>query len=124
MKDDVQKILSLCQERISDFIEQQDPRYEWPEKFFKQIVSEVEESKAEYRDNNQVYLEDELGDIFHALMMLYSSCAAEGKISSVENVFKRCCKKFSERHQGDWGEVKKKQKIALQEEHQKLYENK
>ena len=48
---------------------------------------------------------------------------SEGKITSVEKVFERCWKKFSERvnikdgsDNWDWEEVKKKQKEKLKKE--------
>jgi hypothetical protein len=39
----------------------------------------------------------------------------------VERIFERCCKKFSERAEGNWDEVKVNQKAALKSEHEEKY---
>ena len=92
-----QQILSLSQARISTFAAGEDFRYEGAETYFKKIREEIEEAQDENKDSNQVYLEDELGDIVWDYFMLCNALIQEGKISNIENVLKRCYKKFSER---------------------------
>ena len=75
--------------------------------------------------NKQVFLEDELGDVFWDYICLLESLELSGKISK-EKVFERCYRKFSERlsifdgsDNGDWQTVKQKQKERLEKEHLK-----
>lgn len=91
--------------------------------YFDAIKDEVEESRKEDKKDNSVYLEDELWDILWDYMNLLYFLEKEGKIS-VESVTRRALKKYSERTQWlkdgiSWEEIKKKQKIELQNEHNK-----
>ena len=89
--------------------------------FVEWIENEMIEMKDELRLWNRVLLEDELWDIFWDYICLLENLEQEGKISK-EKVFDRCWTKFSERlksdgsDNGDWAEVKKKQKEKLIQE--------
>jgi NTP pyrophosphatase (non-canonical NTP hydrolase) len=89
---------------------------------------ELEEALAENKQNNSVYLEDELWDIFWDYLCLLNSLKAEWKINSVGNVFKRAYRKFSWRINENtwennwlWKDVKAKQKEELKKEHNLIY---
>lgn len=81
----------------------------------------MQEMKDELKAGNQVFLEDELGDIFWDYICLLENLEAEWKIQKTR-VFDRCYEKFSERlnpdgsNNGDWYEVKEKQKEKLKRE--------
>jgi NTP pyrophosphatase (non-canonical NTP hydrolase) len=123
----LQQIFSLSQARIATFVAREDSRYEGSETYFREVRKEIDEAQAENKLDNQVYLEDELGDIFRDSLMLFNALASEGKISSVEKIFERCYTKFSGRvnedgeDAGDWNEIKAKQKVALKAENTLLY---
>jgi NTP pyrophosphatase (non-canonical NTP hydrolase) len=93
----IQQLFTLSQARIILFQTGKDLRYKGAPTYFDQIRKEIDEAEAENRDKNQVYLEDELGDVFWDYLMLLNALASEGKISSIEKVFERCHKKFTER---------------------------
>ena len=122
------QIQALSKARIGQYTK--DPnfsRYRGSATYFAQVPKEVAEAQAENKENNTVRLEDELGDIFRDYTCLLSALKAEWKITNIENVFKRCYKKFSERINADWTnnstreEVKAKQKAELKKEHDLLY---
>lgn len=98
-----------------------------PETYIDGIQDELREVQEEMKENNSVYLEDELGDIFwDYLNLLY--CLEEKWLIKKEQVFRRCENKFSERTKGlgewlSWEEIKSKQKERLLAEHTKLYGN-
>lgn len=96
--------------------------YKWPETFIAGLIDEIEEVKVEFDNDKRVFLEDELGDIFWDYICLLESLELTTKISK-QKVFERCYMKFSERlnifdgsDNGNWQEVKKKQKLRLHEE--------
>ncbi|MDR2416184.1 MAG: nucleotide pyrophosphohydrolase [Candidatus Peribacteria bacterium] len=93
----IQQIITLSKARIESFLQKSDSRYEGSSTYFRELRKEVDEALAENTENNSVYLEDELGDIFWDYIMLLNALTSEGKITSVENVFERCYQKFSER---------------------------
>lgn len=123
------KIKELSFKRIKYLIEKQIPFYEWNKTYLNWIKDEFEEVEKEIKENNSVYLEDELWDVFWNYLCLLHSLESEWKITSVDSVFKRCYKKFGERVWFDWNwwhnwqEVKDKQKQELKIEHNKLYNN-
>lgn len=81
----------------------------------------MEEVKSELHNEKKAYLEDELGDVFWDYICLLESLELRGKIDMM-NVFERCYAKYSERlnpdgsDNGDWAEVKLKQKERLRNE--------
>ena len=122
-----QKIKQLSENRIKYFIENPEPFYKWYKTYFDAVKDEFEEVEEQLKDNNSVYLEDELWDVFWDYMCLLYSLKSEWKITSVEKVFERAYKKLSERiwnnwkNNWDWQEIKKKQKEELKLEHNKIY---
>lgn len=123
------KIKELSEKRIKYLIEKQIPFYKWNKTYLDWIREELEEVQEEIKEENSVYLEDELGDVFWDYLCLLHSLENEWKISSVEKVFERCYKKFGERvgynwdWWNNWQEIKDKQKLELRLEHNKLYKN-
>ena len=121
------KVKDLSAKRIKFLIEKEIPFYKWHMTYFDWIKDELEEVKAEIMDNNSVYLEDELWDIFWDYLCLLHALENEWKITSVEKVFKRSYAKFSGRVWVDWDgwfewdKVKAKQKEELKKEHDKIY---
>ncbi len=110
-------------------------------KYLEEAKEEIDEAILECRDKNAIYLEDELGDIFWDYLASIKVLEKEGKIRSIENVFKNCFRKYSERleilelekykewHNNpkkdevpkEWKKIKNKQKKSLKEKHEKLY---
>lgn len=123
------KIKELSSKRIKYLIEKQIPFYEWNKTYLKWLREELEEVEKEIKENNSVYLEDELWDVFWDYLCLLHSLENEWKITSIDKVLERCYKKFGERVGYDWDwwynwqEVKDKQKQELKLEHNKLYNN-
>ncbi|MDD5769799.1 MAG: MazG nucleotide pyrophosphohydrolase domain-containing protein [Candidatus Gracilibacteria bacterium] len=101
--------------------------YNGPITYFDGIISELNEAKDEFKQDNSVYLEDELGDVFWDYMCLLHSLEQKNMINP-QKVFERCYKKFSERigtdgtgNGNDWQEIKQKQKQELLQEHNLRY---
>ncbi|MDD2907663.1 MAG: MazG nucleotide pyrophosphohydrolase domain-containing protein [Candidatus Gracilibacteria bacterium] len=123
------KIRELSAKRVKYLIEKQISFYKGNKTYLDGIREELLEVEQEIKENNSVYLEDELGDVFWDYLCFIHALENEGKISSVEKVFERCYKKFGERvgydgNGGDnWQEVKDAQKKELKLEHNKLYNN-
>lgn len=123
----IEKIRNLCEKRMWYLAENKTDFFKWNETFFTEILKEIQEAKDEVKENNSVYLEDELGDIFWDYLCLIETLKREWKIESTENVFKRCYKKFSWRIDEetwvnrDWQAVKKAQKEELKKEHFEKY---
>lgn len=100
--------------------------YKWPKTFIDWLIAEIDEVKVEFEEEKRVFLEDELGDVFWDYICLLDSLELNGKISK-QKVFERCYRKFSERlnvidgsDNGDWQQVKKKQKEILMSEQNSL----
>lgn len=88
--------------------------------YFDELRKEIQEAEEENKQNNNVKLEDELGDIFWDYANLLVNLEEEGKIN-LERVFERSQKKYDERVSGiennkSWDEIKKKQKYEIQKE--------
>lgn len=118
----IQKIIWLSEARIPYLIQHgKGGFFHGSDTFVEWIENEMIEMKDELRLWNRVLLEDELWDIFWDYICLLENLEQEGKISK-EKVFDRCWTKFSERlksdgsDNGDWAEVKKKQKERLIQE--------
>lgn len=132
MKNIFKKIVNLSESRIKEFEENKGMHggfYRWHKTYIEWVECELKEACDEIRKNNSVYLEDELWDVFWDYICLLNSLKEEGYIESVENVFKRCDKKFGERipfvrenkNEWAWWEIKKIQKQELKEEHNNKY---
>lgn len=92
--------------------------------YFDGIKEEIDEVQKELKKNRKVYLEDELGDVLWDYLNLLKNLDKENRIE-FEKVFERCHKKYSERLTGRkngelWNDVKKRQKIELIHEQDKL----
>jgi hypothetical protein len=96
------------------------------------MPGEIEEVIEQFKENNTVYLEDELWDLLWIYMNLLVKLENEGLIEGREQVIKRAIKKFSwrienldqktiEERQNYWETVKTKQKQELKQEHNKKY---
>lgn len=94
----------------------------------KGIIEEVEEVEDEVRENNEVYLTDELSDIVWDYARLLAVLEREKLITNAEGVFEHGFKKYTERlpamlvgGDGLWNETKQKQKLELKKRHQEKY---
>ncbi len=125
----ITKLLKIVNEKYE--IDKKWTWSKWSISYFEWIKDETEEVFEEMRENNSIYLEDELWDILFAYLSLLKNLEKEWKISSIENVIFRSEKKIWERISAlkwkDWGlldywdEVKKRQKEELEREHKEKY---
>ncbi len=90
-----------------------------------EIAKEIEEVRAEIKENNIPHLEDELGDILWGWLMLVSKLKDAGYVTSMDAIIARCERKYTQRVgvlKGDksdresWRRIKERQKEALEEE--------
>jgi len=122
-----EKIKTLSENRIAFFLEKNHEWYNGSGTYFSELVEEVAEAAIENKENNKVYLENELGDVFWDYICLLNSLKVEWKIDSIDSVLKRSYDKFSERSWVDgrgmipWDEIKKTQKLKLEKEHNNMY---
>lgn len=115
----------LVEQKIA-FHKENRPEWNNSAMYFEGLSNEIEEIKVELKKDNHVYLEDELGDILWDYMNMLHHLEQEWLISSVEHVFERSIKKYTERVDGQISrrsrkEIKAEQKLALQEEHMQSY---
>ena len=94
------------------------------------LKDEVEEVAVEIKENNAVYLEDELSDIAWDYACVLASLESKGLIESAEAVLAHGLEKYSQRApaflettEDHWESVKKIQKEALKRRHEALYGN-
>ncbi len=92
--------------------------------YIEELKKEIDEVQVELDANKQVYLEDELGDIFWDYMNILVNLVKEEKIESVQTIFERCEKKYSQRIHAiqtniSWDEIKAEQKKELLIEQEK-----
>lgn len=127
MKNTIEKINFISEKRLKWMLKNS-KWYKWNQTYFDAILWEMEEVKVEIKDNNSVYLEDELWDILWTYLGLLNSLKEEWKITSVEKVFNRCFTKFSWRLNVEnwennwiWEEVKEVQKEELEKENNEKY---
>lgn len=73
------------------------PWYVGSETYLEGIADEIKEVKAEMRDENQIFLTDELTDILWDYLNLLSSLKKEGKIESIEAVIQHAERKYGQR---------------------------
>ena len=95
------------------------------------LKDEVEEVRAEIKENNCVYLEDELSDIAWDYTCALAQLELAGYIESAEAVIAHGLAKYSERApafleatEEPWEAVKAKQKAELRRRHEELYGSK
>lgn len=123
------KILELAQKNLggNSFAKQKDAH----QIYFQEISDELKEVKAEYRRENVVHLEDELGDVLWDYIMCLKTLEKDGYIRSFDNVLEHAFEKYAERlafldnpdlnYEGYWKEVKERQKKRLKDEHDQIY---
>lgn len=93
--------------------------------YIEELQSEIEEMKAEMKENNSVYLEDELWDILWDYLNIVYLLEKKGYINA-GRVIERSEKKFGERiiwteQNIPWNDIKSKQKQELLNEHTTKY---
>ena len=91
-----------------------------------EIIDEVREVKEEIKENNHIYIDDELADILWGWLMLVKKTNNKNLSSDIETVTQKALIKYSQRVnslRGDikdnrrWKDVKELQKRRLEEEH-------
>ena len=94
------------------------------------LKDEVEEVAVEIKENNAVYLQDELSDIAWDYACVLAALEQKGLIESAEAVLAHGLEKYSERapafleaSEEQWDAVKKTQKEILKARHQALYKD-
>ena len=129
----LKKLIKIVKKKYQ--IDQTQEWYKGPQTYFDSLKDEVDEVEVEIKDNNQVYLEDELWDVLYTYLNLLVWLKKEWKISSLENIITRAEKKFWERidaietvpdklRRDTWKNVKNKQKAENKKEHEQMYSNK
>ncbi len=127
MLETIKRIIELSRKRI-DYLRKDDENwYEGAKTHYQWLLDEIEEARVEMKENNNIYLEDELWDVFWDYICLLHGFEAEWKID-MEKVFQRCLGKLSERlttewANNNWNEVKKVQKLKLAKEHKERFWN-
>lgn len=95
-------------------------------RYTKGLIDEVKEVEEEVRENNEVYLIDELSDIAWDYAMLLSLLEMRGLITNIEDVLEHGYTKYTQRvaslSQEQWEEIKQLQKQQLDAQHRNKYE--
>lgn len=116
-------------------IDQTQEWYKGSTTYFNGLKDEVSEVEEEIKENNKVYLEDELWDILRVYFNMIEWLKQEWKIDSLESIIKRSEKKFGQRidaiswinsqkeRSTAWKKIKKIQKEENKKEHEKLFWN-
>jgi NTP pyrophosphatase (non-canonical NTP hydrolase) len=104
--------------------------YEKTKQYLEGLTSEIEEVLVEIKDNNRIYLTDELSDIVWNTAVVLALLEERGLIESAESVLMHGLKKYTTRApaflEGDdtmWDAIKAKQKTELKQRHEELYGN-
>ncbi|MCA9362468.1 nucleotide pyrophosphohydrolase [Candidatus Kaiserbacteria bacterium] len=129
MQQDFYKILEITRDNV-----QRNPSITEAEtkevalRYLQGIIDETDEVRPEIKEDNQVYLTDELGDIAWDYLTILSVLEQRGLIESAEAVFAQAYEKYSERapafvevDNDHWDQIKQAQKTRLKERHQELY---
>lgn len=92
------------------------------------LTDEIKEVTDEIKENNAVYLEDELSDIAWDYACVLACLEAGGHIKSAEAVLNHGYEKYQERapaflhpNEEAWDAVKKEQKTTLKQRHEETY---
>lgn len=124
----MKKIVELADSRI-EYLHNKDNCnwYDGYSTYIEWLEEELEEVKDEIKENNSVYLEDELWDVFWDFVCLINSLEQDWYIDK-KKVIERCFKKFDGRlvdgprfEAKRWKEIKEKQKLELKREHEEKY---
>jgi len=120
------KLIELVDIKNKIDIKRGDSKYMNIEWMLNQIVEEVNEVKNEVKENNHIYLDDELADILWAWLMLVEKTHFKGLSSDINTIVDKAFSKYSQRvlplkgTQEDktiWKNIKSIQKRRLEEEH-------
>jgi NTP pyrophosphatase (non-canonical NTP hydrolase) len=97
-------------------------------RYLEGLQDEVAEVRSEVREQNEVYLTDELSDIAWDYAVLLALCEKHGYTPSAEQVLEHGSRKYTERAEafskGDgllWKDIKEKQKAVLATLHAEKY---
>ena len=102
MFDILKKLFSLSHKRVEDLENDDKGWYKGYETFLEAVKDELSEVEKEIKENNTVYLEDELGDVLWCYFCFTYSLHKKGYISDPEKIFKRAYKKYNERLEAVW----------------------
>jgi NTP pyrophosphatase (non-canonical NTP hydrolase) len=98
-------------------------------RYMEALIDELEEVKVEIKENNEIYLKDELGDILWNFSVLIALLENRGFLEKADSVFEQAYTKYSERSPAFlkldnnlWEQIKKTQKERLEKQHQEKYE--
>lgn len=127
----IENLLKIVERKVK--FDEDNPWFKNSEQYLDCLVDEVSEVREELKENNKIYLEDELWDIIYCYLNLLLGLQKEGKIESIETVLKAADRKYSERISAiekwkeewkiewKWSEVKAFQKERMKKEHEDLY---
>lgn len=97
-------------------------------RYLEGLRKEIEEVKSEIKENNEIYLTDELSDIAWNYAVVLAICENRKLIKNAGVVMKHGFEKYSERSpaflEADkelWKTIKQKQKEDLKERHKAIY---
>lgn len=98
------------------------------QRYMSELTSEIDEVKRELKENNEIFLTDELSDIAWDYANLLSILEHRTLIANAEDVLEHGFRKYTERAPAFlektpdmWDAVKQKQKEELEKEHTKRY---
>ena len=125
-------ILDMARENIRDNPSLRGrPAKEVALQYLSGLKDEVEEVRAEIKENNKVHLEDELSDIAWDYACVLAQLEQAGYIERAEAVIAHGLTKYAERapafletSEDMWDTIKAKQKAELKQRHEELYGNK
>lgn len=126
-KIDLEKLINLVREKY--IIDQNEWHAKEPWFYLWELESEIKEVKEELRENNSIYLEDELWDILRDYLNFLAKLEKSWYIDNIENVINHSSEKFHQRIDWKrnwilWNEVKGKQKEELKKRHNLKYNKK
>ncbi len=124
-----QSLLSAL-EQIAQVKSQRDLEGTWfksCDTYLQAMIEEVGEVRAEIASGRQCFLEDELGDLLWNFVCVLEHLNIEDKIDK-QKVYERAVQKYKERVTGrepgeSWESVKKRQKLELCRELEKVTSN-
>lgn len=129
MSEDFLVILNIAKENIANNPGlQKKSSKELVAQYMQGLHEELVEVEDEVKENNSIYLEDELSDIAWDYACLLAALEKGGFITNAEGVLSHGVTKYSERApaflkpgEEAWDSVKKTQKLELARRHQKKY---
>ena len=123
----IQQILALAEKKRQHHHTKKDHERTTHVPYLEGITAEIQEAADEIKSNNQVYLEDELGDVLWDYLNILTTLKHTWYISSETKVFERCKGKYQERLEDkinsiNRADTKTKQKENLKKEHDTMLE--